>query len=291
MAAAQLIDPNAISEDDEDQVAITPAAPTAPVVEDPQDDDTPAKYRGKSPAELLQVIRDQEAHIGRQAHEVGTLRQLADKALALTHDSQSRTAVDNPGNEEDLDSGDFFQDPQGAVTRATAKATAPVVGRLEQLERAEQQRAFLAQHPTAMQDTSNPDFVKWVTANKARTRLAQQAIGNPEAPNFELAGDLWELWEERKAEVAARAEPADPAPSLEDPPVEQRTTTPKAPSTPKAPTLLRGGSDNGPSGGSTNARVFSRTKLLKMQIEKPDDYWDPEFQAELKQAYVEKRVK
>lgn len=291
MAAAQLIDPNAIEDDDDLTVTpqVTPQVP--PQVDRQEEDDTPAKYRGKSAAELLQVIRDQESHIGRQAHEVGTLRQLADRALALTNSDQSRTAVDNPGNEDQLDAGNFYDDPQGAVTRATERATAPVVGRLEQLERAEQQRTFLAQHPTAMQDTTDPDFVAWVTSNKARTRLAHQAIGNKNAPNFELAGDLWELWEERRAEVAARAATDTPAPNLEDPQAEQRTPTPKAPSVPKPPVLLRGGSDNGPSGGSTNARVFSRTKLLKMQIEKSDDYWDPEFQAELRQAYVEKRVK
>ena len=45
------------------------------------------------------------------------------------------------------------------------------------------------------------------------------------------------------------------------------------------------------SGGASSGKIYSRQQIIRMKIEDPEAYADPVFQDELKQAYLEKRVR
>lgn len=279
--AATLVD-----EFDEDAQEVTspqtpaqePARP-APLVLD--GDDVPEKLRGKSVTDLLALYQEAERQIGRQANEVGTLRSLVDQILEVKPGHASRPAKPEP-QAETIDTDTLLADPHGAVTRAASQATRPLEDKIAQLERLEAQRAFLAAHPTAQRDANDPAFIDWVKGNKARTKLGQKAFPPDGPPDFEAADDLWALWEEQRRTAA----PTEPAPEVTPASPEQPAPTVKT----SPPKLLGGGGGNDP-GAASSQRTFSRAKLLKLQMEKPDEYYDPAFQQELMQAYREGRVK
>lgn len=278
--AATLVDQFDLN-DDEDQGIEQPVTQTAPPQGGLDGEDVPEKLRGKSVRDLLAILREQEQHIGRQANEVGTLRKLVDQALEVTNPGHaSRTAREEPITEAQLDADSLLNDPLGSVSRVAKATTKPLEERLEQLETERRHQAFLREHPTALQDVNDPSFVEWVKGNKARAKLGMKAFPQGQTPDFEAADDLWTLWEEAKASKAQVVQDEDPAPTPPKP----------APAARAAPKLLTGAGGSEPGTGRSQ-RIFSKAKLIKMQTEDPGAYYDPEFQAELMQAYREKRVK
>lgn len=278
--AATLVDQFDLN-DDEDQGIEQPVTQTAPPQGGLDGEDVPEKLRGKSVRDLLAILREQEQHIGRQANEVGTLRKLVDQALEVTNPGHaSRTAREEPITEAQLDADSLLNDPLGSVSRVAKATTKPLEERLEQLEAERRHQAFLREHPTALQDVNDPSFVEWVKGNKARAKLGMKAFPQGQTPDFEAADDLWTLWEEAKASKAQVVQDEDPAPTPPKP----------APAAHAAPKLLSGAGGSEPGTGRSQ-RIFSKAKLIKMQTEDPGAYYDPEFQAELMQAYREKRVK
>lgn len=247
-------------------------------------EDVPEKLRGKSARDLLAILREQEQHIGRQANEVGTLRKLVDQALEISKPGHaSRTAKEEPITEAQLDADALLTDPLGSVSRVAKATTKPLEDRLDQIEAARREAMFLQSHPTATADINDPEFVGWVSGNKARAKLAAKAFPQGQAADFETADDLWTLWEEHKAAKAQAAQAVqdeDAAPPPSKP----------APSTKTAPKLLSGAGGSEPGSGKSQ-RILQRSKLIKMQAEDPASYYDADFQAELMQAYREGRVK
>lgn len=283
--AATLVDPS-FDEVDETEEHVTQHEvhrQPAPSNDGLDGDDIPEKLRGKSVRDLLTILREQEQHIGRQANEVGTLRKLVDQALEIsTPGRASRPAREESITEEQLNADSLLNDPQGSVSRVAKATTRPLEERLERMEMQNRHQAFLAEHPTALTDANDPVFVEWVKSNKARAKLGIRAFPQGQAPDFDAADDLWTLWEEHKAAKA------------QDSVVQQDETEPEppkpAPRKQAAPSLLGGAGGKEP-GTANSSRVFSRTKLIQMQLQDPDAYYDPAFQAELMRAYQEKRVK
>lgn len=263
---------------DEQTQAVTQTTPSQDGLDG---DDVPDKLRGKSVRDLLAILREQEQHIGRQANEVGTLRKLVDQAIEVNNPGHaSRTARDESVTEAQLDADSLLNDPLGSVSRVAKATTKPLEDRLAQIEAKERHQTFLQAHPTALQDVNDPSFVEWVKGNRARARLGMRAFPQGQTPDFEAADDLWTLWEEAKSSKTQDAQDDD---------AESKPTKP-APAARTAPKLLSGAGGAEPGTGRSQ-RIFSKSKLIKMQTEDPGSYYDPEFQAELMQAYREKRVK
>lgn len=280
--AAQLIDPT----DNDDEVAHedqvqTQQAPTpqhaAPMAED---EDIPEKYRGKSAAELIRIAREQESYIGRQGQELGTLRKLTDQALAL---GQGRSAPPAVETEDVLDANTLLDNPREAVSRVAKQSIRPIEERLERMELTEKQREFVKAHPAAMTDAASAEFQQWMQAKPSRTRLAQQALGTPERPDFDAADELFSLWEDYKEAQAVRSARREAPDEGAEQPQAPAKTKPK-------PELVTPGGGKGPEHGS-DGTIYSRAKLTKMQMTDPDAYYDPAFQAKLHKAFLEKRVR
>lgn len=281
--AAILVD-DQFDDDQFEERQAPPASQPTPSQDGLDGEDVPEKLRGKSVRDLLAILREQEQHIGRQANEVGTLRKLVDQALEIKSPGHaSRTAREEPPQEEQLDADRLLNDPLGSVSRVAKATTKPLEDRLEQLEAERRHQAFIAQHPTAMSDVNDADFVEWVKGNKTRAKLGMKAFPQGQTPDFEAADDLWTLWEEHKAAKAQTSQSEQDEDSAPTPPKPAPTAKP-------APKLLGGAGGKDPGTGKSQ-RIFSRAKLIKMQAEEPASYYDEAFQAEIMQAYREGRVK
>lgn len=284
MAATLVEDQFDDIDETEQQTTQQTVAQTTPSQDGLDGEDVPEKLRGKSVRDLLAILRDQEQHIGRQANEVGTLRRLVDQALEIKAPGHaSRTAREEPPQEEQLDADRLLNDPLGSVSRVAKATTKPLEDRLEQLEAERRHQAFLRDHPTALNDVNDAGFVEWVKGNKARAKLGMRAFPQGQTPDFEAADDLWTLWEEHKAakaQTSQAVEDEDPAPTPSKP----------APKAQAAPKLLGGAGGQDPGTGKSQ-RILNRSKLIKMQAEHPESYYDEAFQAELMRAYREGRVK
>ena len=260
----------------------TPAAKPAEAVLDGED--IPEKYRGKTAKELLAIAREQETYIGRLGQEkgelrsrIGTLEGLVDKALKLRDPGLAH----QPAPKED-DLLDFSRKPQEAVSTVVQKELEPIKGELETLTAQARARAFEERHPTAAQDLNDERFVEFVKKYPRRAALAQKAFGNPDRYDFEAAEQLWEEWEDVKSALPT------PSPAQSETPTNPGNASAATGETP--PALIPAGNGGSGSGSSTGKPLYSRSQLERLQVTKPDQYWAPDVQARISEAYREGRV-
>lgn len=246
-------------------------------------DDIPEKYRGKTPKDLLQIVRDQESYIGRLGQEKGELRQrvgtlegLVDKALHLRDPGVATQAP--VGTEDDLKDIDFDRKPREAVAAVVRKELAPVRDQLADFSHKERALQFEREHPTAVNDLNDPAFVEFVKGSAYRARLATKAFGDPKSYDFEAAEELWSAWEEKRGASPPSNEPA--ATATEIPPT-QDVAPPK---------LITPGSSGGASAQVSGKPVYSQEALERLQLSNPEKYWAPDVQARIQEAYREGRV-
>jgi len=250
-------------------------------------DNVPEKYRGKTAADLLKIVQDQESYIGRQGQELGglreqngTLRGLVDKSLSLREDGNvGRTEV---GTEEDLSDDDFITTPRDAVTRTVKRETQDSNRRLARLEQQASAIDFARRYPTAEKDIEDPAFVEFVQKSQVRTRLASKAFGDMENVDFDSAEELWELYGDYQA-----MQPLAPVTSgSENASVSEVASQEVEPK--EAPAMITSGSSGDP-GGSTKP-IYSQAALNRLQVEDEALYWANDTQAKIAEARAEGRV-
>lgn len=288
MPQPQLIDPDYEDTSDlNDLSAPQKAKPAAQQhnEEDLLDDEVPEKYRGKSPKDLLRILQDQESTIGRQGNELGTLRKLVDQAIEINNGpGNGRSAPAVATEDEELTAEQILTDPRGSISKVVDRATKPLQEELAKRTLADRQREFMARHPTATADAQDPKFIEWVKSRPARQRLAERAFADPTNPDLGAAEDLWDLWDEHKALTAPKADSSQDQDAQAPNKRESATTS-------KPPALMAGGSGGKAAERTSSPKIFSKLKLERLQMERPDEYMDDAFQAELMQAYREGRVR
>lgn len=247
-------------------------------------DDVPEKYRGKTAADLLKIVQDQESYIGRQGQElgdlrgqVGTLRGLVDKSLSL-RDTGS-IGREDVGTEEDLSDDDFLATPRDAVSKTVKRETQATNERVARLEQQAAAIDFSRRHPTAEQDIEDPAFVEFVQKSPVRTRLARDAFGDTDNLDFEAAEELWNLYEDYKS-LASTATGDNETASQE------AASQAEAPRNP--PQMVKSGSSGDV--GSSSKPIYSQAALNRLQVSNPDLYWANDTQAKIQAAYRDGRV-
>lgn len=229
----------------------------------PEPDELPDKYKGKTAAELARMHQEAEKLLGRQSSEVGELRKVVDSYI------QTQLSQQAPQYEEQQDEDvDFFVDPDKAVARAIERH--PKIRQAEQVTQAYQKQNALAtlqqRHPDMQEILQDPKFAEWVQGSKIRTQLFLAA---DQQYDHESADELFTLWKERQGVVQQTAE-------LEK---AQRKQQVKAASTGNA----RGNPDG-------NARkIYRRADIIKLMKTDPDRYM--QMSDEIMRAYQEGRVK
>jgi hypothetical protein len=226
---------------------------------EPEEDDLPEKYKGKSPKEIVRMHQEAEKLLGRQSSEVGELRKLVDNFIL----SQSQAA--KPTEEDDVD---FFEDPQKAVEAAIAKH--PKVKQAEQMAQALRQQGaksrLQSEHPDFQDIIGNEAFLNWVGDSKVRTELYRRA---DRAYDYDAANELLSTWKERQRVVQQTKE-------VEEKEIKRAR---KAAAT--------GGGKGGGEGRSR--KVYRRADIINLMQNDPARYL--ELADEITAAYSEGRVK
>jgi hypothetical protein len=164
----------------------TEEAVSQEVAAEPDTEELPQHYRGKTPAELIKMHQEAESRLGQQGEEVGKLRSIVDDFIL------KQTKSNEPEEAEEID---FFADPDKAVEHKIANH--PTLKQLEQLGVQMQQSQTLSalqqKHPDLKEIAVSPEFQKWIMGSKVRQQLYEQANNQY---NYDAADELFSTWKE-----------------------------------------------------------------------------------------------
>lgn len=239
--------------------------PEADTPEEPQEDDVPEKYRGKSAKEIAQMHMEAEKALGRQGSEVGELRRLVDDFIRNQSVAQQQQ---NKAPEDVIDEVDFFADPQKAIAKAIE--THPKIKQAEQynaqMRKSSSLAALQVKHPDFQQVVANPDFVQWVQASKVRQELYLRADAG-----FDVAAadELLSTFKERQNMV-------------------QQTKTIANSERKQSVKTASMGTSKG-SAEPTSKKTYRRADIVNLMVRDPERY--AQLADEIALAYAEKRVR
>lgn len=147
-------------------------------VEEPEPDDIPEKFKGKSAQELIQMYQEVEKFAGRKGQEAGEFKARLDE-LQKTVDTLILQQTKEPDEEVD-----FFSDPDTAVTKKIESypKLKEMEEKLARYESMTQVQQLYAKHPDAAEVAQSPEFLEWVQKESGRRILLEAAqAGNPAA--------------------------------------------------------------------------------------------------------------
>jgi len=253
------------------QTAADKATEAAPEASD-DSDALPEKYKGKSIHDVIEMHQNLESKTGRMANDLGQQRKLTDKLLDLkrTDDLTSNTPEPLP----ELSASDLLDKPQETLDRYIAAREERIRKeydeRLTSMENGLAQERFVAKHPDYTEVSNDPKFGEWISASAIRSQAVQQA----------LAGD-YSIADALLSEFKARGKEAGP--NVDAASAEAKDAARQA--------SLTTASADAASGSQASGKVYRRSDLIRLKLEKPSVYEDPGFQAEILRAYQEGRVK
>lgn len=230
-----------------------------PKIEQPQEEELPEKYRGKSAKEIALMHQEAEKLIGKQGSEVGELRKVVDEFI------KAQTLKDAP-KEPELDDDAFFVDPKSAVKKAIENH--PSIKEAQQASLAMRRQEVLStlsqKFPDFMETVQDPSFEEWVKSSRMRTEMYARA-----ETQFDLdaATELLSTWEERKniSKQVAETSKVDRQQQLK-----------------AASVNTQGATD------SVAKKKYRRADIIKLMQTDPDRY--DAMSAEIMAAYREGRV-
>ena len=238
---------------------------------EPEAEELPEKYKGKSVSDIAKMHQEAEKLIGRQANEVHEVRSLADQLLKQQLDSNKK--VKQEPIEESQDE-DFFADPKQAVNRQVEKHPAVIEARQAALEMRKMKTAqqLSSKHPDFITIASDAGFQDWVKGSAIRLNLFAKADAEYD---FDSADELLSTYKEIK-QIKAQQVVQQTAQSNEVEANAQKTAM-------KAATVDVGGT------GETGRKVYRRADLIKLRMTDPDRY--EQMSDEIMDAYATGRVK
>lgn len=230
----------------------TPAEPTLP-----------AKYEGKTIAQVVEMHQNAEAMAGRQSQEVGELRGIVDDFIK----GQSQS-TENKTDEEPID---ILDDPQGAVAQII-ESHPDILAARETVKKGNAStalNALIVKHPDTKEILGDPRFKDWVGKSAYRSSTFRSAH---EDSNVEAAD---ELFTEFKAQHPVETTPGD-------------STSDAQQVTDQAQAVKQASTGAIVSAAGDSKKVYRRADLIKLKVENPDRY--EALEDEIFLAYQEKRV-
>lgn len=227
----------------------------------------PTKLKDKTPAEIADMYRNLESAYGRMANDLGHQRVLTDRLLNLKRETDLTANKPAPVK---VESADLLNDPTSTldkyITSRESQREDKSAERIAALEAQIASQNFVTRHPDYTNLVQSPELQQWLQATPYRARLASQAVNGDFVAADEL---LTEFKAQRKTPPKQQGDDVDGARKAG---LETSTTV-------------------GTESGKKPGKVYRRSDLLKLQIEKPDTYYSEDYQREIIRAYAEKRVK
>ena len=235
--------------------------PSVDIAEQATASDLPEQHSGKSTAELSAMLVEAERFRGKQANEVGELRQSVDKLIQA---QLAPAQEQEPVVEEEID---FFADPDAAIDRKIENHPDVVRAREATVSsrNSEVRAALLEAHPDMEAIVSDNAFGEWVKASPIRQRLLSAAHNDYD---FDSANELFSNWKER-ADLATKTIAVDKR---------ERSQSIKAAAT----------GNGGSSQAGAPKKKYRRTDIIRLMSSDPERY--ASMSDEIFTAYAEGRV-
>jgi len=256
---AQFIDESKLEIEEPTDKIEEPQEAVEATPEEPQEEEVPERYKGKSPKELIRMHQEAEKLMGRHSKEVGELRRVVDDFI------KAQTVTKEAPIEEEVD---FFSDPKKAVEVAVSKH--PKIKEAERISAELAKQTALQQlqsaHPDYQDILADESFKEWVEKSKVRSELLSRA---DQRFDFDAADELFSSWKERQALVKSTVETQKADRKQQ---VKQAST----------------GSVKG-SAEPVSRKIYRRSEIIDLMRKDPQRYMD--LQPEIMAAYAEGRVR
>lgn len=228
---------------------------------EPESNDIPDKYRGKSLDDIIRMHQEAEKLIGKQAQEVGEVRKLADELIKQNLGGKQQAV------KEEEPEVDFFENPQKAVQKTVESHPAVLEAKqaAQEFKKMQVQQKLAKEHPDMQEIVADQGFIDWVKGSSVR--LAMFAKADAEY-DFESANELLSTYKAIRGVKAKQTENAG----------EQI----------RKQNLKAAGVDTGGTGESTK-RIYRRADLIRLKMTDPGRY--EALSDEIMTAYAEGRVK
>ena len=228
--------------------------------------DIPAKYAGKSMAEVIEMQQEAEALMSRQSSELGEQRKLMQSLIEAQNKATEAAPPEEPVAQED----NFFDDPVNAVNKAIENHPDVIKAREERMGNVQKHNleSLDKAYPDWQETVKDSSFQKFIGDSATRTEMFRKADSEYRS---DLAIELFDWYSQTKMSSATQEAVA-----------EEKSKVEKA--------MKQTSSESRSSGDSVGGKkVYRRADLINLQITDPSRY--ASLADEIHSAYAEGRVK
>ena len=226
----------------------------------------PAKYAGKSMAEVIKMQQEAESLMSRQADELGQQRKLMQSLM----DAQNKATETIPPEEPVAQEENFFDDPVNAVNKAIENHPDVIKAREERMGNVQKHNldSLDKAYPDWQETVKDSNFQKFIGDSPTRQEMFRKADSDYRS---DLAIELFDWYS--KTEMSGNTQEAVAG---------ERRKVEKA--------MKLTSSESRSSGDSVGGKkVYRRADLINLQITDPNRY--ASLSDEIHSAYAEGRVK
>jgi len=258
---------------DEAPLTGEPITETQEVTQEVQTEETsqseseiPAKYAGKSMAEVIKMQQEAESLMSRQADELGQQRKLMQSLM----DAQNKATETIPPEEPVAQEDNFFDDPVNAVNKAIENHPDVIKAREERMGNVQKHNldSLDKAYPDWQETVKDSGFQKFIGDSGTRTEMFRKADTEYRS---DLAIELFDWYTQTKMSSATQEAVA-----------EEKSKVDKA--------MKQTSSESRSSTDSVGGKkVYRRADLIQLQVSDPNRYMA--LEDEIYAAYQEGRVK
>ena len=258
---------------DEAPLTGEPITETQEVTQEVQTEETsqseseiPAKYAGKSMAEVIKMQQEAESLMSRQADELGQQRKLMQSLIEAQNKATDTTPPEEPVAQED----NFFDDPVNAVNKAIENHPDVIKAREERMGNVQKHNldSLDKAYPDWQETVKDSSFQKFIGDSATRTEMFRKADSEYRS---DLAIELFDWYSQTAMSSATQEAVAG-----------EKSKVEKA--------MKQTSSESRSSGDSVGGKkVYRRADLINLQITDPSRY--ASLADEIHSAYAEGRVK
>ena len=258
---------------DEAPLTGEPITETQEVTQEVQTEETsqseseiPAKYAGKSMAEVIKMQQEAESLMSRQADELGQQRKLMQSLMDAQNKATETTPPEEPVAQED----NFFDDPVNAVNKAIENHPDVIKAREERMGNVQKHNldSLDKAYPDWQETVKDSGFQKFIGDSNTRTEMFRKADTEYRS---DLAIELFDWYSQTKMSGATQEAVAKEKSNIE-----------------KA--MKQTSSETRSSGDSVGGKkVYRRADLINLQVTDPNRY--AALADEIQSAYAEGRIK
>ncbi len=226
----------------------------------------PAKYAGKSMAEVIKMQQEAESLMSRQADELGQQRKLMQSLIEAQNNATEAAPPEEPVAQED----NFFDDPVNAVNKAIENHPDVIKAREERMGNVQKHNleSLDKAYPDWQETVKDSNFQKFIGDSATRTEMFRKADSEYRS---DLAIELFDWYSQTRMSSATQEAVA-----------EEKSKVEKA--------MKQTSSESRSSGDSVGGKkVYRRADLINLQVTDPNRY--ASLADEIQSAYAEGRVK